>query len=905
MGTITSGIGLISGLNTSQIIDSLMSIESQPITLIQTKINSAASQKKAYTDLSSQLQSIQTIGMTLQRPTTFLASTATSSDPTTLTATAGPGAPQGSYQFQVAQLVSAQQTISNGFTSSSALLQPGTISFEMGGGNLNPQTNLSALNGSAGVGRGQFRITDRTGKSDVIDTTSAVTLDDVVSKINTSLDISVHASIQGDKLVLTDSSNGSGTLSVQDMGGGTSAKDLGIAGNAAASTLTGSSINYLASGTALTALNDGRGVRTGTNGDLSINLSNGSTVSVGLATAQTVGDVIKAINTLGAGKVKASIAPGAKGITLTDLTGGGGSFTVTDASGSHAVEDLGLAQTGAGGVINGSPVLAGLDSVLVSSLKGGAGMVLGQISITDRTNRSATINLSGAKSFQDILDTINASGIGVSASLNAAGNGVQIQDTTGGNGNLVIAEANGGNTAQNLGIAGTFDTTQTAVNGGDLHLQYVTANTLLSSYNGGKGVTTGRFKITTAHGSSATVDLSQGTFNTIGDVINAINGTHLGVTASINANGNGILLTDNTGGAGHLSVQNLGGTTATDLNIAGTATGNTIDGAMEKSVTVTATDTLQTLQTKIQGLNFGVAASIINDGSGQSPYRLSLTALNSGKAGRMIIDSGTTGLQMRNLVQAQDAAVFVGGSGSAQPLLVTSNKNQLTGVIPGVTLNLLSANTKPVTLSITRDSTSVSTQLQSLTDTFNKLVDSLNTYTKWDTTTNQGGLLLGDPTAQTVQQQMYTIFNSSVKDAGSVRTLGDVGLTLDNNAKIQFDANKFVAAYAANPDAVQKLFTETTTGLATILNNSMTQLVDPVSGIITLENKTLDTQTTDFQAQITQLDSLLADKRTRLQNQFANMETVLAGLQSQQQALGSLSTLTTTSSSSSSTKKTN
>jgi len=48
--------------------------------------------------------------------------------------------------------------------------------------------------------------------------------------------------------------------------------------------------------------------------------------------------------------------------------------------------------------------------------------------------------------------------------------------------------------------------------------------------------------------------------------------------------------------------------------------------------------------------------------------------------------------------------------------------------------------------------------------------------------------------------------------------------------------------------------------------------------------------------------SLLADKRTRLQNQFANMETVLAGLQSQQQALGSLSTIST-SSSSSSTKK--
>src|SRR6185312_9218314 len=435
MGTITSSIGLISGINTGQIIDELMSIESQPNQLIQTKIDSTAAQKKAYTDLETQLQGIQTVGMALQRPTTFLQSTTTSSDPTVLTATAGPGAPQGSYQFQVAQLVTAQQTISNGYASASAPLQAGTLTFELGGGSLNPQTNLSSLNGGAGVGRGQFRITDAAGHSDVIDTSSAVTLDDVVNKINTSLDISVHASIQNDHLVLTDSSGGSGTMAVQDMGGGTSAKDLGIAGNATAGTLTGSSINYISTGTALSALNDNRGVRTGSNGDLAITLSNGSVVNVNLASAQTVGDVINAINTSGAGKVKASLTPGAKGLTLTDTTGGAGSFSVADVSGSHAAEDLGLTGAGSGGVINGGQLIAGLDSVLVSSLKGGSGLQLGQISITDRNGGSATVNLSGAKSVQDILDAINsASGARVTASINSAGNGIQIQDASGGSG---------------------------------------------------------------------------------------------------------------------------------------------------------------------------------------------------------------------------------------------------------------------------------------------------------------------------------------------------------------------------------------------------------------------------------------------------------------------------------------
>ncbi|MGA8709534.1 MAG: flagellar cap protein FliD N-terminal domain-containing protein, partial [Steroidobacteraceae bacterium] len=701
MGQITSSIGIISGINTSAIISALLTYDQAPVTLLQSQVASNTAQQQAYSSLETQLQSLQTIGQSLELPTTFNASTSTSSDPSVLTATTTAGAPQGSYQFQVAQLVSSQQSISNGYASPSSPLQAGTISIEMGGGSLDAQTDLSSLNGGAGVSPGQFRITDASGKTDVIDTTSDVTLDDVVNSINNSLDISVHASIQNDHLVLTDTSGGSGTLSVQDLGTSTTAQELGITGPATGSTIVGSSIDYLSAGTTLSSLNDGRGVRTTTGaGDFVITAGDGSTSTVSLGSAQTVGDVINAINSATNGKVKASLSANAKGITLTDESGGSGALTVADINGSDAAADLGIQQTGSGGVINGNQVISGLDTVLVSSLEGGSGIALGQISITDRNNDPpSVVDLSGAKTVQQIIDTINSDTDGhVTASLKSAGNGIQLQDNTGGSGNLVIADANGGNTAEALGLAGTYNTDTTTVNGGDLHLQFVSQNTLLSSYNGGQGVGNGSFTITNSAGVSATVTVSQGTFNTIGDVMSAINAKNIGVTASINANGNGILLTDNANGAGHLTVTSVTGTTASDLNIAGTATGNTIDGAMEKTIAVTSSDTLTTLQAKIQALGFGVSASIINDGSSQTPYRLSLTAVNSGTAGSVIIDGGTTGLQMRNLVQAQNAAVFVGGTGSAQPLLVTSSSNQITNVIPGVTLSLQSASASPVTL---------------------------------------------------------------------------------------------------------------------------------------------------------------------------------------------------------------
>ncbi len=93
MGTITSSIGLISGINTGQIIDELMSIESQPKTLLQTRIDSTNQQKLAYTDLLARLSSLQITGQSLEKDVTYQAATATSGDPNVLTASAAPALP--------------------------------------------------------------------------------------------------------------------------------------------------------------------------------------------------------------------------------------------------------------------------------------------------------------------------------------------------------------------------------------------------------------------------------------------------------------------------------------------------------------------------------------------------------------------------------------------------------------------------------------------------------------------------------------------------------------------------------------------------------------------------------------------------------------------------------------------
>ena len=907
MAQITATTGLVSGINYADIINQLMALEQRPVNSLQTRIDAINNQKLAYVDISARLTSLKLNGTTLKKPSTFQNATTSSSDEGVLTATASAGAAVGSYQFQVAQLVTTQQSITRGFADpNSTKVGAGTLSFELGGGELTQDNSLADLRGGQGVSRGVFKITDRSGASAIIDTTAAVSLSDVIKKINTTLDISVKASLNGDQIVLQDQSGKTASnLIVQDIGDGQVAADLGIVGTTATNEIDGTDINFLGKATSLAQINDGRGIRTaGSGNDFEITLGDGSTVDVAVTTAKSIGDVIDAINTAGGTKVKAEIDPGANGIKLTDLSGGGGAFQVAALNGSLAAQDLGIETTGVAGVIQGSPVLAGLGTVLISSLNGGQGFNLGTISVQSRSAVSGTdIDLSGAKSVADVLNTINTANVGVKASLNGAADGIQITDTSGGTGNLVIGDSTG-TTAADFGLAGTYDINTTTVNGANLQRQWVSENTLLSDYNGGKGVTPGKFTIVNSTGASVTLDLTAGSAINLGDIIKDINVRDIGVTASINAKGDGLLLTDTAGGAEKLTVTDVSGTMAKDLNIAGVSTdGTTIDGSLEKSIDVTANDTLATLQTKINNLGWGVSASIINDGSTAAPYRLALNATNSGRNGRVVIDSGSTGLGTQTLVAAQNAAVFVGGAGASQPLLITASKNQLAGVIKGVNISLTGVSKDPVTLNVTSDISNVISQITTFTQTFNDMVDKIDSQSSFDSTTNTAGLLLGDSTVQQVETEMYNMLQTVNPNSGRYKQLADIGLTLGDGAKLVFDQDKFQAAYAADPQSVQDLFTTsstttvgtksttTTSGLGFKIEDVITDLTDPVSGLLTRENSTLDQRTTQFQDQITELNALIDQKRTRLQEQFANLESVLAGLQSQQQAIGQISTI--------------
>ncbi|MBI5863302.1 MAG: hypothetical protein HZB38_02070, partial [Planctomycetes bacterium] len=272
MGTIFSGVGLISGLDTQAIVDRLIAIEGRPRDLLRTRVSNLGAQKAALLDISARISAMLSRLTSLSQRGSFQTNSAASSDPTVLSATVGDGAPPGAYSFLVRSLATTQQVVSRGFASTTAPLGAGTLTVESARARANTRTRLDELNGYAGVQRGSFELVDASGARKTIAIGDAVTLGDVVERIN-SAGINVRAAVRGDKLVLTETTGG--TLQVREIDDGRTAADLGFGAGHTYSTsgrIEGSDLIRLSNATPLSALNDGNGVRAGRGGgDFSIN----------------------------------------------------------------------------------------------------------------------------------------------------------------------------------------------------------------------------------------------------------------------------------------------------------------------------------------------------------------------------------------------------------------------------------------------------------------------------------------------------------------------------------------------------------------------------------------------------------------------------------------------------------
>ena len=106
----------------------------------------------------------------------------------------------------------------------------------------------------------------------------------------------------------------------------------------------------------------------------------------------------------------------------------------------------------------------------------------------------------------------------------------------------------GTDTAAALGVStGLAGVASSTVASDNLQHQYISLSTQLGDLNNGRGVGTGRFRISDATGATAVIDIGDDS-RTIGDVLKEINSAGIGVEARINSTGDGIEIVEDAGG---------------------------------------------------------------------------------------------------------------------------------------------------------------------------------------------------------------------------------------------------------------------------------------------------------------------------------------------------------------------
>lgn len=263
----------------------------------------------------------------------------------------------------------------------------------------------------------------------------------------------------------------------------------------------------------------------------------------------------------------------------------------------------------------------------------------------------------------------------------------------------------------------------------------------------------------------------------------------------------------------------------------GTITGTAINGiypsgtsfsqdAGQSTGTVTinsSNNTLQGIRDAINASKIGVSASVVGDGNSTNPYHLVLSSAKTGATSSLkIIASGTdisattvasllnydpAGTQkLTEVTTAQSAALKING------IDITSNTNSVYGAIQGVTVNASKVGSTTVT--VAANPSAIQAGIAGFVKAYNDLSNTITSLTGFNAGTKTGGLLLGDSTTRSIQNQIRNTLSTSVSGLdGGLTTLSQVGIAVQKDGTLSLDSSKLATALTNSISDVGGLFT--------------------------------------------------------------------------------------------------
>lgn len=428
--------GLISGLNTPQVIQALLQSYMQPVNDLQAEQANLGSLASTWQQINSDLAALQSAAEAVSTPAGWQSTQASSSDTSVATGTTTQGAQTGSVSFTVNQLAAANSLISQGSVGAASDVITSSADFLLSRGAAGIGFQSLAAGSSLGLGSHSISVTQSSAAASTTGTTALGSSTTITTGSNDTINVTLNGTAYTATIAAgtyTPSQLASAvTSAINTAVGSSTANDVqasvGPGGNLTISTLEqGSSASLQVTGgdaLATLGLSAMSSATLGTNAVVSVDgyantltsVLAGSSVSLTSGTGGSVTGVVAPGSHLTAGLVSA-----------TNVSTGNGSLSdvVSSINAANAGISASAVQSGSSYYLQLSSSATGTANDLSVSTSAFASSSLGTLgTLTAGANAEITLGTSGSgplvtsssNTFQGILNGLNVTVLATSAS---------------------------------------------------------------------------------------------------------------------------------------------------------------------------------------------------------------------------------------------------------------------------------------------------------------------------------------------------------------------------------------------------------------------------------------------------------------------------------------------------------
>ncbi len=318
----------------------------------------------------------------------------------------------------------------------------------------------------------------------------------------------------------------------------------------------------------------------------------------------------------------------------------------------------------------------------------------------------------------------------------------------------------------------------------------------------------------------------------------------------------------------------------------GTGTLDVTIGGLTTSITVDASDTLDSVAAKLDGIA-GVSASVVHDGSG---YRLLVASEETGAD--QAIDFTETGVSLglsdpANELRAAQDAIF-----SLDGLQMTRSSNSVSDVVAGVTLDLVgtSAPGSAATVTVERDVEAVTGAVRAFVDAFNEVHNAVDAEFVFQGEGYVGNSLSGDATLRRLQRTLQSVVLDSVSGADpAMDRLRTLGIEMGKDGSLSLDERKLADALRDRPNDVATLLAGDQGAGVQGFADRFEERLDPFArsgdGFLAQRAEGFRDRIDVLGDQIDRMELRIDKFEENLRAQFLALEDVMSSLQAQGQQL--------------------